>query len=56
MTPRLVGMLMDGLGAAVQNTRDRHSHADHLIQHRMFSRFGIRLISAYNGYPRLSNA
>ena len=41
--------------AAVQTIKDRHSHADHRIQQRMFSRFGIRLISAYNGYPTFSN-
>jgi len=42
--------------AAVQHIRDRHSHADHRIQLRMFSRFGIRLIPAYNGYPTFGNA
>jgi hypothetical protein len=43
--------------AAVQNIRDRQSHADKRTQDRMsFPALGFRLDSAYNGYPQYRNA
>jgi hypothetical protein len=41
--------------ATVHNIRDRQSQADHRTQTRIGSRFGIRLLRAYNGYPQRGN-
>jgi len=56
-----LGWLWVDSTAAVQNIKDRHSQADHRNQSRILlckpqiSCFGIRLFSAYMGYPLQHN-
>ena len=57
-----LGWLWVDSAATVHNIKDRHSQADHFPQKRItnprqqLSRFGIRLCSAYKGYPPPRNS
>jgi hypothetical protein len=49
------GWLWVDSAATVHTIRDRQSQADHRTQTRIISRFAIRLLRAYNGYPQRRN-